>query len=201
MSKEDRVARLLHLSNSLSSNTSLPLYSYRKEHEYLPVVGEGSPLASIMFIGEAPGEKEALSGKPFCGSAGRILSELLASIQLEREDIYITNIVKDRPPKNRDPLPADIEAYAPYLDEQIDILQPRVIGTLGRFSSEYILQRYVQKDIEFNMKNMHGTLFSAPQSWGVLRVIPLYHPAVALYRNSMKPTLLADIQALKKASE
>lgn len=201
MNSEDRFSRIHRIYESLLSDTSLPLYEYRTHHAYLPVVGEGSLHASIMLIGEAPGEKEALSGKPFCGAAGRILSELLSTIQLEREDVYITNIVKDRPPKNRDPLPAEIEAYAHYLDEQIDVVQPRVIGTLGRFSSDYILKRYVKRDLEFNMKTMHGRTFSASHQHGLFCVIPLYHPAVALYRNSMKPTLVHDIQILKKASE
>ncbi len=94
-----------------------------------------------MFVGEAPGKNEALTGKPFCGAAGKILDELLATVGINRADIYITNIVKDRPPENRDPSPAEIESYGPFLDRQIEIIRPKVIATLGRYSMVYIMNR------------------------------------------------------------
>jgi uracil-DNA glycosylase family 4 len=113
-----------------------PLYKERVENGYFPVIGAGSHDAKIMFIGEAPGKNEAKTGRPFCGASGRILDELLASIKMKREDIYITNIVKDRPTGNRDPRSEEIEMYAPFLDRQIEIIKPSVIVTLGRFSME-----------------------------------------------------------------
>ena len=113
-----------------------PLYSYRTENKYFPVIGEGSHDADIVFIGEAPGRNEAETGRPFCGRSGKLLDEFLVSIDLQREKVYITSIVKDRPPQNRDPLPAEIELYAPFLDRQIEIIKPKVIATLGRFSMQ-----------------------------------------------------------------
>ena len=109
-----------------------PLYEYRTSNRYYPVIGEGSHDANIMFVGEAPGKNEAETGRPFCGAAGKFLTELIEGIGLKREQVYITNVVKDRPPENRDPTPEEIEIYAPFLDRQIDIIQPKVIATLGR---------------------------------------------------------------------
>ena len=111
----------------------LPLYSERIRNGVYPVLGEGSHEAKIMFIGEAPGRNEALQGRPFCGAAGKVLDELLLSAGILRASVYITNIVKDRPPQNRDPLPEEISAYGPFLDRQIEIIKPAVIATLGRF--------------------------------------------------------------------
>src|SRR3989344_9619517 len=105
-----------------------PLYDYRKRNNYYPVIGEGNHDALVMFIGEAPGKNEALKARPFCGAAGKILDELLGSIGVKREDVYITNIVKDRPPENRDPTPEEIGMYAPFLDRQIDIIAPKIIA-------------------------------------------------------------------------
>src|SRR3989344_4714607 len=95
-----------------------------------------------MFIGEAPGKNEAATGRPFCGVSGRILDELFVSAGIDRKNVYVTNIVKDRPPANRDPLPEEISTYARFLDRQIDIIQPKVIATLGRFSMDYIMRQF-----------------------------------------------------------
>ena len=104
-----------------------PLYEYRTVNEYLPVIGEGSVDASIMLVGEAPGKNEAKTGKPFCGAAGKFLNILLESIGLSRDRVYITNIVKDRPPDNRDPTSEEIALYAPFLDRQIEIIKPKSV--------------------------------------------------------------------------
>lgn len=178
-----------------------PLYEYRTKNNYHAVLGEGSHTAHIMFVGEAPGENEAKTGKPFCGAAGRILGEMLESINLNREDVYITNIVKDRPPGNRDPEPEEIELYAPFLDRQVDIIQPKVIATLGRFSMEYIMNRFGLGDQITRISDMHGHTFTAKRPWGKVEIIPLYHPAVALYKNSMKATLLEDFKIILQTSE
>jgi uracil-DNA glycosylase family 4 len=106
------------------------------------VIGEGSHFADIMFVGEAPGKNEAIQGRPFVGASGKFLNELLLGVGIKREDVYITNIVKDRPPENRDPTPEEIEMYGPFLDRQIDIIQPKVIATLGRFSMVYIMKKF-----------------------------------------------------------
>jgi len=196
----ERDAKLKAIRDELFAFSQSPLFTYRTENHYFPVIGEGNHEAHIMFVGEAPGEKEAQTGRPFCGSAGRILSELLTSIALVRQDVYITNIVKDRPPKNRDPLPEEIALYAPFLDRQIDIIQPRVIATLGRFSTEYVMARY-GLELEIGpISTIHGKVFTAQRPWGSVSIVPLYHPAVALYRNSMKVTLIEDFNVLQSLS-
>ena len=106
-----------------------PLYSYRKSSGYFPVIGEGNHLSKIMFIGEAPGKNEAEKGRHFCGRAGVILDELFDSINLPRSEVYVTNILKDRPPENRDPYPEEIKIYSPFLIRQIEIIKPEIIVT------------------------------------------------------------------------
>jgi DNA polymerase len=138
----DRTEQLRSIKDAVVNLTESPLYAYRTENNYFPVIGQGNHYADIMFIGEAPGKNEAEQGRPFCGASGRVLDELLASIDLQREDVYVTNIVKDRPPENRDPHKGEIALYAPFLEQQIDIIQPNVIATLGRFSMEFILKKY-----------------------------------------------------------
>ena len=173
------------------------LAEYRKKNNYFAVLGEGSHDANIMFIGEAPGRNEAKTGRPFCGAAGRILDDLLISINVPREDVYITNIVKDRPPENRDPLPSEIELYAPFLDRQIDIIKPKILATLGRFSMEYIMRKF---ELVFELESIsaaHGKMYDAFASYGAIKIIPLYHPAAAIYNQSLKETLKKDFQELK----
>jgi len=175
-----------------------PLYQYRVENKYFPVVGEGSHVAHIMFIGEAPGKNEAETARPFCGKSGKILDSMLESISLNRSDVYITNVVKDRPPENRDPTPEEIKLYAPFLDEQIEIIQPRVIATLGRFSMSYIMNHFGLSSQAGPISELHGKEFIAKTDYGSVTIVPLYHPAVALYDGSNKQTLLNDFQILKK---
>ena len=115
------------------------LYKERVSNKTLPVIGEGDHHAKIMFVGEAPGENEAKTGRPFCGASGRILDKLLQSIDVDRKDVYVTNILKDRPPKNRDPSFEEIQLYASFLDRQIAIIKPNVIATLVIFSMDYFI--------------------------------------------------------------
>lgn len=194
MSKTDELRKIkdevLALKNS-------PLYAERIKNKVFPVIGEGSHDARIMFIGEAPGRNEAKSGRPFCGAAGRILDELLNSVGIDRKEVYITNIVKDRPPFNRDPLPDEIEVYGPFLDRQIDIIQPEVIATLGRFSMDYVMRKFNLDDQLESISRMHGRSFEAKASYGPITIIPLYHPAVAIYNQASKDILKQDFQILK----
>ncbi len=155
-------------------------------------------MTSIMFIGEAPGKNEAETAKPFCGRSGKLLDEMLLSIGLHRADVYVTNIVKDRPPENRDPTPVEIELYAPYVDRQIEIIQPEVIVTLGRFSMDYIMRRFGLTEKILPISKAHGKMFTAQTSYGTVTIVPLYHPAVALYNGAHKAILLRDFQILKK---
>lgn len=163
----------------------------------MPVIGHGSHEADIMFIGEGPGANEDKTGIPFCGRAGDILNELLKSIKVEREDVYIANIVKHRPPKNRDPKPEEISACVPYLDRQIDIIKPKVICPLGRFAAYYIMEKFDLIDNIEGISKMHGKTFDAQAPHGTITIIPLYHPAVATYNMNMLPELKKDFQTIK----
>ena len=155
------------------------------------VFGSGSPSADIVFVGEAPGKNEDLTGQPFVGAAGKFLDEMLASIKLERADIYITNIVKYRPPNNRDPLPDEKKAFLPYLQAQLEVIEPQVVVTLGRHSTNCFLP-------DLQISKSHGepkrVKLQLKQSGDVLTVVilPLYHPAAALYNGGMRQTLLDD---------
>jgi len=192
-----RSEALQQLRSEIVDLRESPLYAYRVENEYFPVIGQGSETAKIMFIGEAPGEKEARTGKPFCGASGRVLDELLESIHLSREAVYITNIVKDRPPKNRDPHKGEIALYAPFLERQIAIIQPTVIATLGRFSMEFILTLFGAEEKGQKISQLHGKTIRINTSYGTAQCVPLYHPAVALYNANQKSTLIEDFQILR----
>ena len=178
-----------------------PLVTQRKKNNMFPVIGEGSDFAEIMFVGEAPGANEAKQGRPFVGASGKFLNEMLEEAGIQRDDVYITNIVKDRPPENRDPLPTEIEAYGVFLDRQIEIIQPKVIATLGRFSMEYVMRRFgLESEIE-PISKAHGKSFAAKASYGSIEIIPLYHPAVALYNGSMREPLKKDFEILHQRAE
>ena len=174
------------------------LYAYRSENKYFPVIGEGSYGARLMFVGEAPGETEAKTGKPFCGRAGKVLDELLSSIGMDRKTVYVTNLVKDRPPGNRDPEPEEIELYGPFLDRQIAVMKPRVIATLGRHSMKYLFEKYGLGSALQTISKIHGKEFRAQMPYGEATIVALYHPAVALYNGGMKATLIEDFKILKK---
>ena len=159
------------------------------------VPGDGNPNADILFIGEGPGYWEDQKGIPFVGRAGKILDELLESIGLERSDVYIANILKCRPPDNRDPIPKEIELCTPYLDRQIKIINPKVIATLGRFSTEYIFEKFgLEKK---RISEVHGEVFNVSTITGKIAIVPLFHPAVATYNPRKKGLLLKDFQLLK----
>ena len=163
-----------------------------------PVFGEGSLNAKIMFIGEAPGYYESISGHPFCGAAGKVLDELLDSVGIKREEVYITNLVKLRPPENRDPKMEEIKAFAPYLDKQIKIINPKVICTLGNYSTAFIFEKYGLKDKLQGISKIHGKVFEVGNLFDSLKIIPLYHPAVATYNPNMKKILKKDFKILEK---
>jgi uracil-DNA glycosylase len=195
--KQQRTEKLKQIKDEIIVLKDSPLYQFRVKNKNFPVIGEGSHESKIMFVGEAPGKNEAATGRPFCGAAGRVLTAIIEHAGLKREDVYITNIVKDRPPENRDPLPQEIEKYAPFLDRQIDILQPKVITTLGRFSMVYIMQKFGLADELKNISQMHGKVFDAKASYGSIKVLTLYHPAVALYNGGMREQLFKDFEVIK----
>lgn len=183
------------LTEVLAIKTSLA--DERRANKTFPVIGEGSHFAKLMLIGEAPGKNESLTGKPFCGASGKFLDQLLAHAGIARPDVYVTNIVKDRPTDNRDPLPGEIEAYGGFLDRQIDIIQPKIIGTLGRYSMVYVMKRLGLESEILPISKAHGMVFTAKASYGDVTIMPFYHPAVALYNGSNREVLLEDFLKLK----
>lgn len=149
------------------------------------VFGDGNPEADIVFIGEAPGKKEDEQGIPFVGSAGKFLNEMLGEIHLRREQIYITNIVKYRPPQNRDPLPEEKADFLPYLQQQLEIINPLLIVTLGRHSMESLLP-------PMKISEAHGK----PMRYNNRVYLPLFHPAAALYNGGLRQTLKDDFSRI-----
>lgn len=202
---EERKELMRKIRDEVVALKNSPLYKFRVENKNLPVIGEGSHFAKIMFIGEAPGRNEAKTGRPFCGAAGKILDELLETVGIERSEVYVTNIVKDRPPQNRDPLPEEIEIYGPFLDRQIEIIQPSIIATLGRYSMNYIMPKFgLELELE-PISKAHGKVYAVSREalakWGrgndEIKIVPLYHPAVAVYNSHTKDTLKKDFEILK----
>ena len=160
------------------------------------VMGEGSLDAEIVFIGEAPGKKEDETGQPFVGAAGKFLNLMLESAGLERKDVYITNIVKYRPPNNRDPTNAEKQAFWPYLARQLEVINPKAVVTLGRHSMEFFLPEAkigqihgqpVRQKVKYNDDKEHSLL-----------IVPLYHPAAALYNGSLRQVLIDDFTSITR---
>ncbi|MCW1908005.1 MAG: uracil-DNA glycosylase [Candidatus Saccharibacteria bacterium] len=145
------------------------------------VFGDGSPNADIVFIGEAPGKNEDIQGIPFVGAAGKFLNEMLEMIGMNRDDIYITNIVKYRPPNNRDPLPEEKQAFLPFLEAQLQVIQPKLVITLGRHSMDSLLPGLKISQVHGQPKRYKGQVY-----------LPLFHPAAALYNGGMRQTLIDD---------
>jgi uracil-DNA glycosylase len=175
------VSELTELAAEVSACTKCILHKSRVK----AVPGEGPQHADIMFIGEGPGFHENQQGRPFVGAAGQFLEELLASIGLQREQVFITNVVKCRPPGNRDPLPEEIEACKPYLDRQIALIQPKVIVTLGRFSMARAFPNEKISSIHGRLKKIDGIVY-----------VPMFHPAAALHQPSLRRTVEEDFKKL-----
>ena len=196
MTTEEKYEAMRQIRDEVLALVASPLYEFRTSHNYLPVIGEGSHDARVMFIGEAPGRNEAETGRPFCGAAGKTLDTLLESIGIPRTEVCITDIVKDRSPENRDPLPDEIDEYGPFLDRQIALIQPRVIVTLGRYSMQYIMRKF---DLEFELEPIsraHGKRYGAKASYGSIHIIPQYHPAAAIYNRELIDTLKQDFKLI-----
>jgi len=160
------------------------------------VFGKGNPNAKIMFIGEAPGKKEDLQGEPFVGKAGKELDKLLNSIGLTLKDVYITNILKYRPPKNRNPSLNEIKTHTPYLIKQIQTIKPQIICTLGNYATKFALSGFKPE----NMNKIKGitTLHGEVQEINNLKIYPLYHPAATLYNPKLRKTLEQDFSKLQE---
>ncbi|PSO43212.1 uracil-DNA glycosylase [Candidatus Saccharibacteria bacterium QS_5_54_17] len=154
------------------------------------VFGDGNPDADIVFIGEGPGKNEDQQGRPFVGAAGKFLDEMLEQIDMDRSEVYITNIIKYRPPDNRDPRPDEINAFMPYLLEQIEVIEPQLIATLGRFSMNVFLPDLKISQVHGEPKRVKGRVF-----------LPMYHPAAALYNGDQRTMLMDDFAKIPSVLE
>lgn len=190
MTTDDAATRLEQLRTEILEKN---ICSQLSETATQLVMGDGNPVADIVFIGEAPGKKEDEQGKPFVGASGRFLNEMLAAANMSRDDVYITNIVKYRPPNNRDPLPEEKRAFWPYLLQQLEIINPSVVITLGRHSGMcFIPDLVISRD--------HGRARTVRYHTHEFLVIPLYHPAAALYNGSMRQVLIDDFLAAERCA-
>lgn len=149
------------------------------------VFGDGNIDAEILFIGEAPGKNEDLQGLPFVGAAGKFLNEMLSHAGMSREDVYITNIVKYRPPNNRDPLPEEKATFLPFLHQQIEVIKPLIVATLGRHSMDALLPNLKISEVHGQPKRYKGQVY-----------LPLFHPAAALYNGGLRQTLIEDFATI-----
>jgi DNA polymerase len=185
MTKEEKQKALDKLKGKMNKDETLPL---RKGATNL-VFGEGNPDAKVMFIGEGPGYWEDQKGQPFVGNAGAFLNQLLQSIKLPREHVFITNVVNYRPPENRDPLPGEIAAFSSYIDKMIEIIKPKMIVTLGRFSMAKFLPGVKISDV-------HGKLHTVDWKGREIIIVPMYHPAAGLRNGEIKRRTVEDFQKL-----
>ncbi|HDS59843.1 MAG TPA: uracil-DNA glycosylase [Thermoplasmatales archaeon] len=181
------------LADDISSCTRCPLHRGRIH----AVPGDGQSGATIMLVGEAPGREEDRQGRPFVGKAGRILDEALHAAALKREELYITNVVKCRPPGNRNPRQEEVEACLPYLESQINLIRPRILCTLGRVATEEIFPRYGLQPVP--LARIHGTAYEVRDTPGV--IVPVYHPAATIYNPALAEVFMADIKKIARLSE
>ena len=192
MGKTDNTAALAELADKIVSSNVCPELAASATQL---VFGDGNPDADIVFIGEAPGKNEDEQGLPFVGAAGKFLNEMLDSIGLDRNDVYITNIVKYRPPNNRDPLPEEKKEFLPYLQTQLEIIQPKIVVTLGRHSTNCFLPDLQISKVHGQPKRISLQLKESGEPLKIV-ILPLYHPAAALYNGAMRETLLDDFSAI-----
>lgn len=188
LTAEERRAKLVDLYEEVRSCTKCPLHETRTR----AVFGAGDADAGVMFVGEAPGAEEDRQGLPFVGRAGQLLNELLAGIGLSREDVFIANVLKSRPPGNRDPQPLEIEACRPYLFEQVRLIEPRVVCTLGNFATKLLSGNPA------GITRVRGTPQVHELGGRTVFLLPLFHPAAALRTPSVKETLREDFELLPR---
>ncbi len=182
---------LEQIAEEIKNCKKCPLHKERNN----PVPGAGDPNAEVMLIGEAPGRNEDQQGLPFVGAAGKILDELLSEAGLSRKEVFIGNIVKCRPPGNRDPADSEISACTPFLERQIQEINPKVLVGLGRFSSNYLLEKYGfgKKPIS----QVRGEIFEKDTLNGKIYILPVFHPAAATYDINKKSVMLEDFKTLR----
>lgn len=190
----DNTSKLKQIRDEVYLCQKCSLYKTRQN----PVVGEGNHQAEIVFVGEAPGAQEDKTAHPFCGASGKFLSELLGHVGIKREEVYIANLLKCRPPGNRDPDLFEIETCAAYLQRQIMAINPRVLCSLGRYSTAFLMEKLgLGKELK-PISQIHGRVFVAKEWLTGINFIPFFHPAVAVYNSGMKESLRADFEVFKK---
>lgn len=167
------------------------------------VVGGGNPNADILFVGEAPGRNEDETGIPFCGAAGKNLDKLLEKVNLKRENIYIANILKCRPPQNRDPQPEEIKAHTPWLLKQIKDMKPKIICSLGNYATKFFLAKTNVDGMKKQpgITQVHGKIQEIEIDGLKIKLIPLFHPAAIIYRRHLEPEWIEDMEIVKKYCE
>lgn len=185
MTREEKIKKLQEIKAVMEKDESLPL----KKGATRLVFGVGNPDTQVLFIGEGPGYWEDQKGEPFVGQAGKLLDSVLQSIELPREEVYITNVVHHRPPANRDPLPDEISAYGKYLDQIIKTIKPKIIVTLGRFSMGNFL-------LNAKISLVHGRLYRVNWNGENILIVPMYHPAAALRSGMMMEAFKQDFSKL-----
>ncbi len=181
----DKLQQLQKVKADLEARKDIPLIHKPED----VVFGDGNPDAEIMFIGEAAGYHESVQRKPFVGQAGKLLNETLAEVNINRADVYISNVVKTRPPENRDPTPEEIEQFAQYLDQEIEIVNPKMIVTLGRFSMAKFMP-------DVKISQVHGQARVVNWKGKDIIVIPMYHPAAALRAGAVLTLFKQDFQKI-----
>jgi len=189
--KQENKKNILHLEKLFQTVKNCQKCSLYKTRTHL-VFGKGNPETKLMLIGEAPGREEDLQGKPFVGSAGKLLTDLLSKAGIERKDIYITNILKCRPPGNRDPHPEEIKACFPILERQIQIISPKIICTLGKFATQVLL------NTKESITHIRGKLLKLKEG---IFIIPTLHPAACIYHQGWRKFLLSDLYKAKRKLE
>jgi len=192
---DDRYHKLKQIRDEVLALKTSPLYQYRLKQGYYPVIGQGNHRAKLILIGEAPGAEEAKTGRPFIGQSGKILDKLLDFVHILRSDIYITNIVKDRPPGNRAPTSQEINIYSPFISRQIEIIKPDIVATLGRISMDWFWAKYGQGPLG-GISQIHGQKYDLNINLNPTILVPLYHPAVALYDQSKFAAMQVDFKKL-----
>ena len=192
MTSDEKSAKIAKLREKIAECKRCVLHKTRTH----TVPGEGSVDATIMFIGEAPGRNEDLKGMPFVGRAGGVFDQLLQSVGLTRQEIYLCNILKCRPPENRAPLSDEVQACVGSLDIQIKTVNPQIIATLGKYATTYIFQKFGFPLT--NISSVHGQIFAVQTPFGLKTIIPLFHPAVATYDPNKIEVLLKDFQVFKE---
>lgn len=175
------------IAEEIKSCRRCPLW----ERAQKAVPGEGNPHARIFFIGEAPGAREDAEGRPFIGRAGQLLTELLTAIGVKRDDVFITNVVKHRPPGNRDPAPEEVAACRPFLERQIETIDPEIIVTLGNHALEFVTGAQ-------GISGMRGKIMQKEIAGKTRKIIPTFHPAALIYNNQLRPVAEKDFQLIKR---